>query len=679
MKKHQKKLRLLILLIIVFLCAPLACKPIKKTKIGVIYILHGGMDVYTPQAMWEASVHQFSFEVSHPVYTLAIWNSAWWPAILGSEEAVKFLRKYEFEYERIGGFDPFHELTNQQLADMKTELNKNTHCLEFEVEFASWMSGGRPGNYPYPRFLYNGPEDKPNAEKVTYCGEGEADGPWAGCDPERYNIDGPVERLLNKGVTRIIAIDMAVGGVRFYKPFDVVKMTKRAMQEYNNGEGTTVPLLWVNDYGNVMERSYPTAPANWGAYSKYPPDEATFVNPKPLLNGCPNPVVEDPDYTLLHVEGIEAGMSASVSDSETGVLLFNHGLFRAARRYFDPKINDTLVLDENIKALMLERHPDMDPDNIIGAYGGVREVNPDNDIYERTREMRGEDLAHSYFHESDQDMPGDEWGYRYWEALEHLKDRGVKHIVVSFPQVVTDSVLTMVEYYNQIGKEIGTKTWLYYDTGDYETYPGEGHPFTDYWGNWVDTECNGEECCFEMGGCDDGRPYPPLRQQPIDKSRTDMDPSLAYDLSAFGHLGYDPGIGPPDPNAPVQDQYTGTWAMYNTPSDDPRMGKLLAKHVLNAVTNPMVHITNGEINSIAENESITWQANVQSGTPDYTHEWFIKRENDEGWIEVGSDSASWTWTPASGDAGTYAIRNKVVDSKSHAGEVVWKGFVVSEP
>ena len=115
------------------------------------------MDENTPQGMWEASVHQFSYEVSHPVYGLAIWDPTWWPVILESEEAVKFLRKYEFEYERIGGIDPFHTLTDQQLADMKAELDKNTDDLEFEVEFASWMSGGRPGNYPYPRFLYNGP------------------------------------------------------------------------------------------------------------------------------------------------------------------------------------------------------------------------------------------------------------------------------------------------------------------------------------------------------------------------------------------------------------------------------------------------------------------------------------------------------------------------------------------
>lgn len=62
-----------------------------------------------------------------------------------------------------------------------------------------------------------------------------------------------------------------------------------------------------------------------------------------------------------------------------------------------------------------------------------------------------------------------------------------------------------------------------------------------------------------------------------------MDPSLAYDVSEYGHLGYDPSLGLPDPNGPVQGQYRGTWAMYQPPDDDPGVGKLLAKHVLNAV------------------------------------------------------------------------------------------------
>ena len=372
-------------------------------------------------------------------------------------------------------------------------------------------------------------------------------------------------------------------------------------------------------------------------------------------------------------------MSNTVRDADTGILLFNHGLFDENRRYFDPKIDDTVVLNENIKALMLERHPEILPDNIIGAYGGVKEVNPDTGIYERTRRMRGEDIAHTGLFDSDQDIMGDvEWGYRYWDALEYLKDRGVKHIVVSFPQVITDSVLTLVEYYNQVAKEIGIKTWLYYDTGDYDTYPDVGHPFAEHWGNWVDTDCAGEECCFEMGGCDDGRPYPPPRQQPLDESLKDMDPSLAYDLSDYGHLGYDPANGPPDPNAPVQNQYTGTWAMYVTPGDDPRLGKMLAKHVLNAVINPMVHITNNEIEKITAGQSVTWQANVVSGTPEYTYEWFTKKAGASDWTAAGDSSASWTWTPDSSEAGTYTVRCKVTDSESNSNEVTWEGFVVSE-
>jgi len=671
MNKHKRKLGLLLLLAVAMLCALPACDEVEKEKIGVIYVLHGGMDEYKPQYLWEASVHQFSYDPNHPVYQMVIWNSDFWSLVLNSEMAVKFIGKYAFEYERIGGKDPFHDLTDMQLEDMKTELNNNAYGLEFEVEFASWMSGSRPGNYAYPRFLYNGPEG--SKDTCSYCGEQDADGPWADCDPERYNIDGPVERLLDKGVTRIIAIDMAVGGVRFYKSFDVLQMTKRAMQDYNDGEGTTVPLLWVNDYGSVMERSYPVEPDGWTPLLG-PPTKDSHVS----VNGSPNPVAEDPDYALLHVEGIEAAMSDAVSDADTGVLLFNHGLFDADRLYFDPKIDDTVVLDENIKSIMLKRHPDMDFDNIIGAYGGVREVNLENGIYERTRDMRGEDLAHSYLlDEPDHDMPGGEWGYRYWDALEYLKDRGVKHIVVSFPQVVTDSVLTLVEYYNQIGKEIGIKTWLYYDEGDFVSYPGVGHPFADYWGNWVDTDCGEEECCFKMGGCDDGRPYPPPRQQPLDQARDDMDPSLAYDLSDYGHLGYDPDMGPPDPTAPVQDQYTGTWAMYVTPSDDPGMGKLLAKHVLNAAVNPMVYITNGEVESIAAGQSVDWQANVVSGTAEYSYEWSVKKQGASAWTPAQGTGSSWSWTPGTDEAGTYDIRCTVTDAVFKTGEVTWEGFVVT--
>ena len=91
------------------------------------------------------------------------------------------------------------------------------------------------------------------------------------------------------------------------------------------------------------------------------------------------------------------------------------------------------------------------------------------------------------------------------------------------------------------------------------------------------------ECCFVMGGCNDSmRPYPPPRQTTA--ARTELDPSLAYDLSDYGHLGYNPASGAPNPNAPVQNQYTGTWEMYRPANADPEVGEMLAQHILGEFT-----------------------------------------------------------------------------------------------
>jgi len=283
-------------------------------------------------------------------------------------------------------------------------------------------------------------------------------------------------------------------------------------------------------------------------------------------------------------------LSPEVSDNDTGILFLDHAT-RDNAQFYDPKIDDTQVVIDNIKTRLLAAHPNIDPANIVGSYMGIKELNPENNKVERSRDMRGENLGHAYLYETYSaetetgELPDLPWGYLYWNALEYLKNRGVKHIVVCFPQIVADSVLNLVEIHNQIGKEIGYKNWLYWEEGgimDNDTYPGVGHPFADYWGIWVDTDCGGEECCFEMGGCDDGRPYPPPRQDPLSSSLSDMDPSLAYDVSEYGHLGYDPSLGSPDKNVPVQDQYTGTWAMYVPPNDASDMTELLADHVFNA-------------------------------------------------------------------------------------------------
>jgi hypothetical protein len=188
------------------------------------------------------------------------------------------------------------------------------------------------------------------------------------------------------------------------------------------------------------------------------------------------------------------------------------------------------------------------------------------------------------------------------------------------------------------------------------------------------------ECCFEMQGCGDSlRPYPPPRQTPLNEVRSDLDPSLAYDMSDYGHFGYDPVLGPPDPNGPVQDQYTGTWVMYDPPDDDPRVGQMLAHHVLNAAVNPLVYITNEEVEEIEEGQSVTFQAHVTGGgVPGYTYQWSIREEDDTSWSTVGENSATWTWNPISSQAGTYAVRCTVTDSQSHSGEGVWEDFVITE-
>jgi hypothetical protein len=190
------------------------------------------------------------------------------------------------------------------------------------------------------------------------------------------------------------------------------------------------------------------------------------------------------------------------------------------------------------------------------------------------------------------------------------------------------------------------------------------------------------ECCFEMGGCGDPlRPYPPPRKTPLNRARDDLDPSLAYDMSAYGHLGYDPDLGPPDPDNPVQDQYTGTWEMFNPFSDDPRVGKMLARHVLNAAVNPLVYLTNGEIEGITVGESVTFEAHVTGGgVPVYTYAWSVKEEGDGSWTPVGNATSSWTWNPGRRDEGRYDILCKVTDSQTPTpgtGEVIWEGFVIA--
>jgi len=119
--------------------------------------------------------------------------------------------------------------------------------------------------------------------------------------------------------------------------------------------------LWINDYSNLMDRSYPPEPAGWTA-SLGAPTRDNHV----LINSGPNPIAADDEVAILDADAIEAGMSPTVPYEETGVIITTMLSMPSTTR-LRSQINDTLIINKKIKALLLERHPAMDPDNIIGA------------------------------------------------------------------------------------------------------------------------------------------------------------------------------------------------------------------------------------------------------------------------------------------------------------------------
>ena len=175
-----------------------------RPDIGVIFVVHGGMDTYEPQYMWDASVHQFSYDPNHSIYNFVIWNPTYWPLVLDpvfTDYAVRFIRMYEFEYDRIGGTDPFQSISDQQLLDIKAELDANTYGLTFEVDWAGYMAADQVDHYAYPRFIYYGPDGPGVGENCTYCGEGDPQDVVLGfdagtsriyrrCHPYRSDIGG---------------------------------------------------------------------------------------------------------------------------------------------------------------------------------------------------------------------------------------------------------------------------------------------------------------------------------------------------------------------------------------------------------------------------------------------------------------------------------------------------------
>ena len=94
---------------LLLLCSFNPRKANAQADIGVLFVVHGGMTTYEVQYMWDAVVHQFSYDPNHSVYKLVIWDSSFWPLVLDpsfTEWALRFLRMYTFAYDRIGGLDP---------------------------------------------------------------------------------------------------------------------------------------------------------------------------------------------------------------------------------------------------------------------------------------------------------------------------------------------------------------------------------------------------------------------------------------------------------------------------------------------------------------------------------------------------------------------------------------------
>ena len=64
-----------------------------QSDIGVLFVFHGGMEVNKPQYMFDAVLHQFSYDPNHSVYKFVIWSPDFWPQAL-SPNATDFALRF---------------------------------------------------------------------------------------------------------------------------------------------------------------------------------------------------------------------------------------------------------------------------------------------------------------------------------------------------------------------------------------------------------------------------------------------------------------------------------------------------------------------------------------------------------------------------------------------------------
>jgi len=327
-----------------------------QRKVGVLFVVHGGSEENDIGNTFDNSIQFFQYDPNNIIFQRIIWNPKAWPRVVNSDDSQAYAnaatqyKKYAFQNSRIGGVDPAPEITDRQFDEMTRKLDAGgkKRNIEFLTDVVYWLgSQTYIHRLPWPRYVY-GPQTA-KGSPLTYCGSEEDGGPWPNCNPERYNIDGPGERLLKRGAEEIIMVDLTTSGVRFWKTYDVVRMTRLMVDDWNRRNGTNVQVRWVNDPTDLMLASYPTDPPNWTRSLGVPK-----VDAKVPLEGRPNPLIEDPLLINAMVDGIVAGFNPAVPLANTGVLIVNHSI-RDRNQAYDPKVNDTVLMDGLVKAELLRR------------------------------------------------------------------------------------------------------------------------------------------------------------------------------------------------------------------------------------------------------------------------------------------------------------------------------------
>ena len=69
--------------------------------------------------------------------------------------------------------------------------------------------------------------------------------------------------MLQAGVEEIVIIDLTTAGVRFFKSYDVIRLSRDVIAGHNAANNTNVTLHWANDPQDLMRRFYPDQPSGW--------------------------------------------------------------------------------------------------------------------------------------------------------------------------------------------------------------------------------------------------------------------------------------------------------------------------------------------------------------------------------------------------------------------------------